>query len=280
MRVIVEKIKSKNIKQILINDNNVEILISDGIPRYESNGIIASLIDITKKQDDRGSDNTQKKIDTFENKHKMGYQEALDKIRYTCWDVISVDEYYNNKSDVVYLNRFDNLTYLISDLKLVSLIEGKIVKTYEEAIEHFQELLNKGEEGTILKSLKGTWKDGKPKWQIKMKLEMDIDLKIVGFNYGTGKNLKLISSLACETSDGQLKTRPTGITESDMEYITNNQKKLLGTVVEVKCSGLSKDSFGNYSLLHPVFKMLRDDKKIANSLTEVKEIEKMIKGLK
>ena len=143
MRVIVEKIKSKNIKQILINDNNVEILISDGIPRYESNGIIASLIDITKKQDDRGSDNTQKKIDTFENKHKMGYQEALDKIRYTCWDVISVDEYYNNKSDVVYLNRFDNLTYLISDLKLVSLIEGKIVKTYEEAIEHFQELLNK-----------------------------------------------------------------------------------------------------------------------------------------
>jgi len=113
-----------------------------------------------------------------------------------------------------------------------------------------------------------------------MKLEMDIDLKIVGFNYGTGKNAELISSLNCETSDGKLKTRPQGINEDDMEYITKNQKKLLGTIVEVKCSGLSKDSSNNYSLLHPVFKILRDDKKTANSLTEVMDIEKMIKGLK
>jgi hypothetical protein len=255
-------------------------LTMDGVPRYESNGIIASLIDINKKQEDRGSISTQKKIDAFEKKHGLKYKEALDKIRFTVWDTISIDEYYDNISTVPYTKRFENLKELISGLKMVSLIESKVVKTYEEAIEHFQEMLNRGEEGTILKSVSGTWKDGKPKWQIKMKLEMDIDLKIVGFNYGTGKNSELISSLNCETSDGKLKTRPTGITEDDMNYITKNQKKLLGTIVEVKCSGLSKDSAGNYSLLHPVFKILRDDKKVANSLTEVMGIEKMIKGLK
>lgn len=258
---------------------NGELTI-DGVPRYESNGIIASLIDITKKQEDRGSIDTKKKIEAFEKKHGMKYQAALDKIRFTVWDSISVDEYYDNVSNTPYNERLNVLKLLCKNLKMVSVIENKEVKTYEEAIEHFQEMLNRGEEGTILKSAKGTWKDGKPKWQIKMKLEMDIDLKIVGFNYGTGKNEKLISSLNCETSDGKLKTRPTGITEDDMDYITKNQKKLLGTVVECKCSGLSKDSAGNYSLLHPVFKILRDDKKIANSLTEVMGIEKMIKGLK
>ena len=258
---------------------NGELTI-DGVPRYESNGVIASLIDITKKQDDRGSEGTQKKLDAFTKKHGMSYQEALDKIRFTVWDTISVDEYYDNKSNTPYKERLNVLKTICKNLKMVSVIENKEVKTYEEAIEHFQEMLNRGEEGTILKSANGTWKDGKPKWQIKMKLEMDIDLKIVGFNYGTGKNEKLISSLNCETSDGKLKTRPQGINEDDMEYITKNQKKLLGTIVEVKCSGLSQDSSGNFSLLHPVFKLLRDDKKIANSLTEVKGIEKMIKGLK
>jgi len=255
-------------------------LTMDGVSRYESNGIIASLIDITKKQDERGSENTQKKIEAFKKKHGLNYKDALNKIRFTVWDAISVDEYYDNKSNNPYTVRFARLIRLVNNLKMVSLIESKFVRTYEEAIEHFQEMLNRGDEGTILKSDKGTWKDGKPKWQIKMKLEMDIDLKIVGFNYGTGKNSELISSLNCETSDGKLKTRPTGITEDDMNYITKNQKKLLGTLVEVKCSGLSQDSSGNYSLLHPVFKMLRDDKRIANSLNEVKSIENMIKGLK
>jgi ATP-dependent DNA ligase len=42
----------------------------------------------------------------------------------------------------------------------------------------------RGLEGTIIKAANAGWKDGKP-YQIKMKLEMDIDLRIVGFNYGS-----------------------------------------------------------------------------------------------
>ena len=161
----------------------------------------------------------------------------------------------------------------------VKLVETKMVFTFEEAMAHFQEMLNRGEEGTILKSATGTWKDGKPNWQIKCKLEMDIDLIIVGFNYGTGKNVTVISSLNCETSDRLIKTRPTGINEEMMQHITENQENLLGTIIECKCSGLSHDSDGNYSLLHPVFKKLRDDKITCDTLESVKQIEKMAKGL-
>jgi len=108
---------------------------------------------------------------------------------------------------------------------------------------------------------------------------LDGDLKIVGFNYGTGKNSNVISSINAESSDGKVFTRPTGINEKMMKYVTDNQDKLLGTILEVKCSGLSKDNSGNYSLLHPVFKTLRDDKHTCDSLESIEKIESMAKGL-
>ena len=109
---------------------------------------------------------------------------------------------------------------------------------------------------------------------------MDVDLKIVGFNYGTGKNVSVISSVNAESADGKVFTKPTGINEEMMQYITDNQEKLLGTIVEVKCSGLSNDVDGNYALLHPVFKSLRDDKNTCDTLESIKGIENMAKGLK
>jgi hypothetical protein len=67
---------------------------------------------------------------------------------------------------------------------------------------------------------------------------------------------------------------PTGMKEDVMEYVTDNQENLLDKILEIKCSGVSKDEYGNYSVLHPVFKLIRDDKSIANSLNECIEIDK------
>ncbi len=256
---------------------NGELTI-DNISRYESNGIIASLVSIGKKKLE--GKNVDKEIAEFE-AERMPYQEALDKIRFTVWDVIKVDEYFDAKSSEKYESRFHNLqAFLDSNLiEMISLVENRVVKTYEEAMQHFQDMLANGHEGTILKSVKGTWKDGKPNWQVKMKLEMDVDLKIVGFNLGTGKNANVISSVNAESSDGKVWTRPTGMDEKLMKFVTDNQDKLLGTILEVKCSGLSSDSSGNYSLLHPVFKKLRDDKDTCDSLDSIKAIENMAKGL-
>jgi hypothetical protein len=114
-----------------------------------------------------------------------------------------------------------------------------------------------------------------------MKLELTLDLVITGFNYGTKgtKNENVISSFNAETSCGKLKTRPQGLTEALMTEITENQDKLLGTIIEVKCSGLSFDNTGAYSLLYPAFKHFRDDKSEANSLEECIEIQNAAIGL-
>jgi ATP-dependent DNA ligase len=258
---------------------NGELTI-DGMTRYESNGLIASLVSIGGKKRD-GEDIT-KELKEVEKDYNMTFQEALDKIRFTAWDIIDLEDYDNGASKMLYKNRLLILKLMLieKETKMVSLIETKTVKTYEEAMAHFQESLAKGLEGTVLKSINGTWKDGKPNWQVKMKLEIDVDLKIVGFNYGSGKNAKVISSVNAESACGQVFTRPTGMSEKLMRQITDSQDALLGTIVEVKCCGLSNDSTGKYSLLHPVFKALRDDKSTCDSLEDIQAIEEMAKKLK
>ena len=258
---------------------NGELTI-DGVSRYESNGIIASIISILSKKESRGPAETAKHIAKFQQKHG-DFSVALESIRFTVWDTITVDEYFDQKSDTPYYFRVTELTHMVELRKpeRISLVEINIADNYEEALRYFQEALADGQEGTILKSYHGGWKDGKPNWQIKMKLEMDVDLRITGFNYGTGKNINVISSVNAESSDGKVVTRPTGINEAMMQHITDNQESLLGTIVECKCSGLSQDGEGNYSLLHPVFKSLRDDKDTCDDLTSIIAIENMVKGL-
>ena len=260
---------------------NGEILLDPKkFNRYESNGIIASIVDIQKKIGDRSEKETERHISKLESKHNVIFNEVLESIQYIVWDVITVDEYFNKKSTTPYNKRFDKVLELTKGLEMVKPVEYKLVYSYKEVMEHFQEMLNRGEEGTVVKAYNGEWKDGKGPHQIKIKLELTIDLKVVGFNYGTGKNIDIISSLNCESECGRVKTKPTGIKEVEMERITNEQEKLLGTIVEVKCSGLSQNSDGEYSLMHPVLKRFRTDEKvIGDTLEEIIENENMIKGL-
>lgn len=259
---------------------NGELTI-EGIHRYTANGIVSSIIDIESKRETRTENETIKHINTFEKEHG-DYNSMVDRIKYTVWDIIELDDYYKCKSSVPYNIRLERLeNVLTKDLTMISIVEQVEVDGFKDVMDHFKEIVERGDEGTILKSLTEGWKNGKPKWQMKVKKEDYYDLKIVGFNYGTKgtKNELLISSLNVETEDGMLKTSPGGITEADMKYITENQESLMGCIVEVKCSGLSKDKSGNYALLHPVFIKIRDDKTIANTLQECIEIDKMISEL-
>lgn len=262
-----------------------------GVPvRRTANGIVSSLVDIQLKEEERGPIETQNKIDSFLKKHAsdfgkddLTFQEALDSVVYTCWDVITVDEYYNKKSNRPYKDRLNHLKDLLalSQPKRIDLIETREVTTSEEAMAHFIEALDRGLEGTILKDADGAWKDGKPNWQVKMKLDMNIDLKIIGFEMGTKgtKNENWISTLNLESSCGLLKTNPSNMDEKMMQYVTENQDKLIGAIVEINCKGLSQDKNGNWSTMHPSVVEIREDKTEFDSLESAKVIEESVKSL-
>lgn len=252
---------------------NGELTMGENISRYESNGMISSLISIATKKFE-GKDTT-KEIKKFESKH-MPYREALDLIRVTAWDILTIDEYFTRKCKRRYDDRLAELNATVQGFKTLSVVETRIVSTLEEVMNHFNDVVGRNGEGTVVKSRDGFWADTKPSYQVKVKKEINLDLRIVGFNYGTvgTKNEHVISSINVISEDGLLKTKPQGMDEDTMDYVTENQDKLLNTIIEIKCCGLSQDSNGNYSTLHPVFKTFRNDKDTANTLTECIEIDK------
>ena len=258
---------------------NGELMIKDMIDRYKANGIISSFVSIAQKDFD-GVDITKERA-KFIKRHEMTLEEARDRISLVVWDYVPIEDYRNSLSEEARSTRIVRLEEILAKAPVFKMAEYKIVNNKEEAIQHFLEMLARGEEGTILKGANGEWKDGKPVHQMKMKVEIDLDLRIVGFNYGTvgTKNEGVISSLNVESECGLLKTSPQGLKEKDMVYFTENMDYLMGKLIEVKCSGISHDSEFNYSLLYPVYKRVRDDKEHGDTLEKCIEIENGVTGL-
>ena len=255
---------------------NGEVMM-DGVSRYEANGIIASLVKIQENEDD-GKDIT-KDLEKFKKKHGMSFQEAVDLVYVTVWDFLPLSVYSKGETwKVPRSERLARISKAIEGVSKIRLVEYRMVNTYEEAIAHFNEMVGRGEEGTILKSTTGYWEDKKPTHQIKMKLEMSVDMKIAGFNEGNGKYTGMLGSLICESEDGMVNADPYAFSDPLRKEIWDNQEKYLGTIVEVKCNGLSSNSAGEFSLLHPVFKTFRDDT-TADNLIQIKENQDMVMGL-
>lgn len=248
--------------------------------RYQSNGIIASLVSIGDKIL-KGED-TFKDIKNLKEKHGYDYQEALDAIEFTCWDIISVSEYFHAYSKTLYKDRLKKLKEAILEHKCINvkIVDTWDVHSYDEIMAIFQDLLNKGCEGAVVKDVNSEWIDGKHGHSVKLKLEITVDLRIKSFNLGSGKNENVVSSITVESSDGEVITRPAGIDEATMDFITSHQEELKGRIIEVECNGLSKGKDREkYALLHPRYVKIRDDKFVADSLEDIKKIEAMAKGL-
>ena len=257
-------------------------MVIPGIPRYESNGIIASLVKIAEKEA-LGEDMATRKV-RFLKDEGMSYDDVSKSIDIVIWDYVPLDIY---QADGVFQNVRENRYKTLYDMvgsicpNKIRLVETMVVNTYEEAVVVFQAAINRGEEGIILKAFNSFWKSGKGVQQIKMKLEFKCSLEVIGFNEGN-KGTKYEGSLGSfkvKSSDGLLFTDPAGIVDKERDIIWNNQSEYLGKIIEVKCNGLSHDSTGAWSLMHPVYDHVRTDKDVADTLDEIKNIQTMIVGL-
>lgn len=256
-----------------------ELLIK-GYDRKTANGLIGALISSNEKI----MNGDEKEADKFLAKRGISIEELEERLTYSVWDIITLNGFKEHLDETIYSERLFTLNDLIerSNAQYISINEYRYVRTYEEAIGHFKELLDRGEEGSVLKGLNEVWKDGKPAYQIKMKMEMNIELKIVGFNIGKEKTKyeKTLGSLQVESEDGLLSTNMSGINDNMRDEFWLNKSNYLGKIVTVKCNGISYNREGGVSLLYPNFIEVRNDKTVADTLEQIREIEKSVITLK
>jgi len=280
----IEDIFQKTLKD---TDNIVltgELLVK-GMNRYISNGLLNSYSSIkTKIKNNEGNENSkkiEKDILNFEKRYDIAFNEVQKRIYIVAWDMIPFKNWTEGSYDVQLKERRKVLENFAKDKDNIFVSEKKIVENFAQAMKDFKDKKENGEEGTILKDANAFYKDGKNESAYKCKLEMDIDLKITDLLYGNKdtKYQNFINRIVCESSDGLCKVQTGGLKESDMETITkifeNNKNSLINKIVSVECSGLSKDKNGNYSLLHPRFKEIREDKTSADDLNQIIAIEEM-----
>lgn len=230
-----------------------ELLVVDGkeiLPRQIGNGILNSLSQSGKLE------------------HAGQY------VRCQVWDQIPESAVRSGgRHTTVYHDRFFELCLQINraNTDFLQPIESRVVNSLQEAYEHYYEKLAQGLEGIILKHPLGIWKDGTSNHQIKFKLEVVTDLKIVGFRPGKGKNESTFGAVIAQTRDGLLEVGVSGFTDQQRKDIWKEKEAVIGKVMAVEANALVRPSPSNnlYTLSLPRCKEIREDKFEADSLTEV-----------
>ena len=149
------------------------------------------------------------------------------------------------------------------------------MKTVEDAYKHYAEMLVAGKEGTIIKDAQAIWKDGTSKQQVKLKLDVDVDLKVVAIQPGKvgSKNDGRAGSLTCETECGTLRVDVAVKNEKMRDHVDENPDEWLEKVIVVRSNQVLTPSKSNtfHSLFLPrmVEADYRTDKDIPDSLEKV-----------
>ena len=199
------------------------------------------------------------------------------RIRATVWDAIPVENFVEGIYSVAYESRFTRLVGAHKQFSessrqlshLISPVLTEYVKNDYEARRMFERFLAEGQEGTILKDRNAVWEDKRSKGSIKFKGELEADMRIIGWELGTGKNSNRLGALVVSSEDGKIVVNVgTGFTDADRDSI---QPNVVGKIASIKYNARIQDKKGNTeSLFLPVFVEIREDKDTADLSISIK----------
>jgi DNA ligase-1 len=199
------------------------------------------------------------------------------------WDYVTLEEYTGAankiKGTTPYQERFATLVeYIDVDCPYIKVIETHIVNTMAEAMQHCVNWMEAGLEGGVWKDKHAIFRDGTSPQQEKMKLEIDADVRIIGFKAGTvgTKREGKIGSLEYTTDDGKVKGFVSGFSDKELDDMDSRRDEILNAIVELTCSDITKGrSNEHYALSHPRFNEIRTDKTETDTLERILETKQM-----
>ena len=208
----------------------------------------------------------------------------MNDVVFYVWDYISLEEYKNAtnkiKNSTPYKDRFNALKNIVIGLDhpQLQLIESYEVNSIKEAFEYVINWMNDGLEGGIIKNKDGLYRDGTSKDQQKIKLEIEIDVRVKGFKEGRAgtKRESTFGAIEYSTDDDQIKGAVSGFTDKQLEEINSNREKYIDLIMVVACNDITKGRDNeHYALSHPRFKDFRTDKTVTDTLERALEIKQM-----
>ena len=152
----------------------------------------------------------------------------------------------------------------------------------DEAFAHYNELIEAGFEGTIIKRLDGIWKDGTSKEQVKLKIDCDVEVRMRELNPGKGKNAATFGSVRCESECGLFEVNVSGFKDDARQDLFDNwEADYKNNVITIRINNIMRPTKNNpkHSAFLPRFIEHRDDKNVADSLERIQlQFASIVKG--
>jgi DNA ligase-1 len=117
-----------------------------------------------------------------------------------------------------------------------------------------------GYEGIMIKNMDAPYECKRSDFWMKWKPTITVDLNIVGFEEGTGRNAGRLGAIICEGVDNERTicvNVGSGLSDANRDEYWLNRDKLLGDVVEVQADAVTQNQDGSYSLRFPRFLRFR-----------------------
>ena len=123
-----------------------------------------------------------------------------------------------------------------------------------------EDAVTEGYEGIMIKSLEAPYECKRNSFWMKWKPTITVDLAIVGFEPGTGRNAGRLGAIICEGEDQGRQIRVnvgSGFTDAQRDEFWETRDTLMGVVTEVQADVVSQNQDGTYSLRFPRFVRFR-----------------------
>lgn len=182
-------------------------------------------------------------------------------VHYCVFDVLSLEEFKQKTGTHTYKERRRILNCLLKNEETNFLVR---VPVLYEGTDHskIHELLNvmdnSGKEGIMI-NRDVEYKFKRHNGIVKVKTMLSADLKIIGFEEGTGRLKHTLGAIIVDYKGTKVNVG-SGFKDAERNLIWGNREKLLHTIAEIQYFEESQNEDGQISIRFPVFKTLRDDK--------------------
>ena len=210
--------------------------------------------------------------ESFQKLMKQAHRKSdaiTDGMVYHVFDIIPLDSFiegHYNAQQHKRIEMLERVRALLPDHGPIQVMNGlevdldtaeghDIMQRYAEAA------VEGGFEGIMIKSMDAPYLCKRTDSWMKWKPTITVDLNIVGFEEGTGRNLGRLGAIICEGDDNGRHIRVnvgSGLSDSDRDEYWNSRAELLGHLVEVQADAVTQNQDGSYSLRFPRFLRFRD----------------------
>ena len=117
-----------------------------------------------------------------------------------------------------------------------------------------------GFEGIVIKDMGAPYECRRGTFWMKWKPTITVDLNIVGFEEGTGRNTGRLGAIICEGVDNDRRINVnvgSGLSDANRDEYWSARDQLLGDVIEVEADAVTQNQDGTYSLRFPRFVRFR-----------------------